>query len=260
MASFWSPPDCARGTRRGIGRRRRGRWMRSMPRRICGPRWRRVGVPMDALMVSADAPGFYHPGRSGVVRQGPKTVLGSFGELHPRVLAALDMTGPVVAFAAEPGRRAGAETPPPRRAGPAAVPAGAPRLRLPGGCRVTADAVLRAARGAERALIAGVSLFDVYAGRKTAGGQEVAGDRGGVPAARTHADRRGDRGGVPEGYFRRCESDRGGAAVALTGAPCGRCRGAALPSPSLLGWTAPRHRVPDLGCETTKSGAVHDPV
>ena len=41
---------------------------------------------------------FYHPGRSATVRQGPKTVLGSFGELHPRVLAALDIAGPVVVF------------------------------------------------------------------------------------------------------------------------------------------------------------------
>ncbi len=50
-----------------------------------------LGVPMEALSVTADAPGFYHPGRSGVVRQGPKTVLGRFGELHPAVLAALDL-------------------------------------------------------------------------------------------------------------------------------------------------------------------------
>ncbi|HEY6432886.1 MAG TPA: phenylalanine--tRNA ligase subunit beta, partial [Acetobacteraceae bacterium] len=32
-----------------------------------------LGVPMEALSVTADAPGFYHPGRSGVVRQGPRT-------------------------------------------------------------------------------------------------------------------------------------------------------------------------------------------
>ena len=43
-------------------------------------------------------PALYHPGRSATVRQGPKIVLGSFGELHPRVLAALDLVGPVVAF------------------------------------------------------------------------------------------------------------------------------------------------------------------
>jgi phenylalanyl-tRNA synthetase beta chain len=36
-----------------------------------------AGVPLEALTVTPDAPGFYHPGRSGTVRQGPKTVLGS---------------------------------------------------------------------------------------------------------------------------------------------------------------------------------------
>ena len=70
-----------------------------------------LGVPMEALQVTADAPAFLHPGRSGTVRQGPKTVLGSFGELHPGVLAALDLPGPMVAFelnldaVADPKRR-----------------------------------------------------------------------------------------------------------------------------------------------------------
>ncbi len=131
-----------------------------------------LGVPLEALMVSADAPGFYHPGRSGLVRQGPKTVLGSFGELHPRVLAALDMTGPVAAFALnldavpEPKRR--------RRAAPE-LPQFQPVRRdfaFLADVGVTADAVLRAARGAERTLIAGVSLFDVYAGEKLPEGKK----------------------------------------------------------------------------------------
>ncbi|MCZ8146317.1 MAG: phenylalanine--tRNA ligase subunit beta, partial [Roseomonas sp.] len=70
-----------------------------------------LGVPMAALQVTADAPGFYHPGRSGVVRQGPKTVLGTFGELHPQIRAALDIHGPAAAFevfldaVAEPKKR-----------------------------------------------------------------------------------------------------------------------------------------------------------
>jgi phenylalanyl-tRNA synthetase beta chain len=132
-----------------------------------------LGVPMDALMVSADAvPGFYHPGRSGVVRQGPKTVLGSFGELHPRVLAALDLTGPVAAFVLnldavpEPKRR--------RRAAPELPPFQPLRrdFAFLADLGVTADAVLRAARGAERTLIAGVSLFDVYAGEKLPEGKK----------------------------------------------------------------------------------------
>ena len=124
-------------------------------------------------MVSAEAvPGFYHPGRAGLVRQGPRTVLGSFGELHPRVLAALDMSGPVAAFALnldavqDPKRR--------RRAAPE-LPQFQPVRRdfaFLADVSVTADAVLRAARGAERTLIAGVALFDVYAGEKLPEGKK----------------------------------------------------------------------------------------
>jgi phenylalanyl-tRNA synthetase beta chain len=131
-----------------------------------------IGVPMDALMVTPDAPGFYHPGRSGTVRQAPKTVLGHFGELHPRVLATLDLTGPVAAFElnldaiSEPKRR--------RRAAPDLPPFQPVRrdFAFLVDTNVTADAVLRAARGADRALIAGVSLFDVYEGDKLPKGKK----------------------------------------------------------------------------------------
>ena len=100
-----------------------------------------------------------------MVRQGPKTVLATFGELHPRVLAALDLAGPAVAFEvfldaiAEPKRR---------RKGAPDLPAFQPVRRdfaFLVDADVTAEAVLRAARGADRALVAGVALFDVYAGR-----------------------------------------------------------------------------------------------
>jgi phenylalanyl-tRNA synthetase beta chain len=123
-----------------------------------------IGVPLEALMLTNDAPGFYHPGRSATVRNGPKTVLGSFGELHPRVLAALDITGPIVAFqlnldaVPEPKRR--------RKSGPD-LPQFQPIRRdfaFLVDTSVVADAVLRAARGAQRTLITGVVLFDVYEG------------------------------------------------------------------------------------------------
>jgi len=131
-----------------------------------------AGVPLDALVVTAEAPGFYHPGRSGLVKQGPKTVLGSFGELHPRVLAALGMTGPVVTFelnldaVAEPKRR---------RRGAPDLPAFQPVRRdfaFLVDTGVAAEILLRAARGAERALIGGVSLFDVYEGDKLPEGKK----------------------------------------------------------------------------------------
>jgi phenylalanyl-tRNA synthetase beta chain len=134
-----------------------------------------IGVPMEALTVTADAPGHYHPGRSGVVRQGPRTVLGYFGELHPRLRDALDLPAPACGFeldldaVAEPKRR--------RKSVPD-LPAFQPLRRdfaflVASG--VTAEAVLRAARGAERTLIAGVTLFDVYEGDKLADGQKSLG-------------------------------------------------------------------------------------
>ncbi len=130
-----------------------------------------IGVPMDALTLTPDAPGFYHPGRSATVRQGPKTVLGSFGELHPRVLAALDLAGPVVAFelnldaVGDPKRR---------RKAPPDLPAFQPVRRdfaFLVDAAVTADALIRAARGADRALIAGVVLFDRYEGERLPDGK-----------------------------------------------------------------------------------------
>jgi phenylalanyl-tRNA synthetase beta chain len=131
-----------------------------------------LGVPMDALMVTADAPGFYHPGRSGTVRQGPKTVLGNFGELHPRVLAEIGISSPVVAFElsldaiADPKRR--------RRA-PPDLPAFQPVRRdfaFVVDADVSADALLRAARGADRTPVSAVTLFDVYAGEALPAGKK----------------------------------------------------------------------------------------
>lgn len=53
--------------------------------------------PWDSAQVTTDAPAYYHPGRSGVLRLG-KNVLACFGELHPAVLKAFDLKGRVVAF------------------------------------------------------------------------------------------------------------------------------------------------------------------
>ena len=131
-----------------------------------------IEVPLDSLTITADAPGFYHPSRSGTVRQGPKTVIGRFGELHPRVIAGLDLPGPMVAFeldldaVSDPKRR--------RKAAPD-LSAFQPLRRdfaFLVDRVVSADAVLRAAKGAERTLITGVSLFDVYEGDKLPDGKK----------------------------------------------------------------------------------------
>lgn len=134
-----------------------------------------VGVPLEAMQVTADAPAFLHPGRSGMVRQGPKTPIGYFGEIHPRLIAALDLPGPMVAFelnldaVSDPKRR--------KKAAPD-FPAFQPVRRdfafiVDSG--VGSDSVLRAARGAERALITGVCLFDLYEGAQMPDGKKSLG-------------------------------------------------------------------------------------
>jgi phenylalanyl-tRNA synthetase beta chain len=124
-----------------------------------------AGVAPDTVQVTADAPGWYHPGRSGTVRLGPRTVLARFGEIHPSVLAALDLKGPAVGFEIM------------LDALPLPRPRGRKALKLSSlqpverdyaflvDQAVTAEQVLRAARGADRKLATDIRLFDLYAGQ-----------------------------------------------------------------------------------------------
>jgi phenylalanyl-tRNA synthetase beta chain len=54
--------------------------------------WGEVTAPVQAA-----APSWYHPGRSGTIALGPKA-LAHFGELHPRIVSAFDLKGPVAGF------------------------------------------------------------------------------------------------------------------------------------------------------------------
>ena len=56
-----------------------------------------IGAPVDNMSAQAGAPDWYHPGRSGVIRLGDR-VMAHFGELHPEIVAAADLSGPVAAF------------------------------------------------------------------------------------------------------------------------------------------------------------------
>lgn len=55
------------------------------------------GVNLSSSSIESSAPSWYHPGRSGVVKQGPNVVLAAFGELHPKILQILDIGTSVVA-------------------------------------------------------------------------------------------------------------------------------------------------------------------
>ena len=120
----------------------------------------------DSLMVVAEAPTWYHPGRSGTLRLGNKPVA-YFGELHPGVLAKMDVKGPIAAFEvfleAVPPAKAKAT-----KARPLLKPSPFQALERDFAfvvdASVAADALVRAAKGADKALITDAKIFDLYEG------------------------------------------------------------------------------------------------
>ncbi len=125
-----------------------------------------AGGPAAKLQITTDAPDWYHPGRSGTLRLGPNAIAW-FGEIHPRVLDAIDVKGPVVGFEVfldrVPLPRAGrSKLRPPLAASPF-QPVGRDFAFMVD-ADVPAEAVIRAARGAEKKLIDEVTVFDVYTG------------------------------------------------------------------------------------------------
>ena len=125
------------------------------------------GAPVANLQVTTDAPSWYHPGRSGVLRLGPN-VLAHFGELHPRVLRAFDLRGPAAACEVflermpEPKAKAGKQR---RRLELSPFQPVARDFAFVVEAAVPAEKLLRAARGADKDLVAEVALFDSYAGK-----------------------------------------------------------------------------------------------
>jgi phenylalanyl-tRNA synthetase beta chain len=126
-----------------------------------------AGAPAQALQVAPGGPAWLHPGRSGTIQIGPQNVLGYFGELHPRTLEALGAEGPVVAFEVIleriPEARAKAT-----RAKPVLELSPFQPVRRDFAFVVERSAkagdLVRAAQGADRRLITGVTVFDVYEG------------------------------------------------------------------------------------------------
>ena len=126
-----------------------------------------AGAPVDKLQVEAGGPSWYHPGRSGTIKLGPKVVLATFGEFHPKTLAALDVSGPLCGFEVFIDAIPEAKAKPTRTK---------PRLDLSPFQAVKRDfafvvdkdveaaALMRAASAADRKLVTGVRVFDVFEG------------------------------------------------------------------------------------------------
>ncbi len=125
-----------------------------------------AGAPIDNLQVMGEAGDAWHPGQSGTLRLGPKTVLAAFGMVHPLTLRAFDLDGPVAAVElyldALPAKRS---------TGFARAPYAPPALQavrrdfaflVPEA--LAADALVRAVKGADKASIVAARLFDVFIG------------------------------------------------------------------------------------------------
>jgi phenylalanyl-tRNA synthetase beta chain len=125
-----------------------------------------LGLDPNKAQITRDAPAWFHPGRSGTLRLGPKVVLAHFGEFHPETLKTLDVAPPAVGFEIFLDA-----LPPEKRKSRAKAPLEAAGL-LPVrrdfafvlDRSVAAGEVMRAAAGADRALIQDVSVFDVFSG------------------------------------------------------------------------------------------------
>jgi phenylalanyl-tRNA synthetase beta chain len=124
-----------------------------------------AGAPVDKLQVEPGGPAWYHPGRSGTIKLGPKTVLGYFGELHPKTLEALDASGALAGFEVfvdavpEPKQKATRTKP---RLDLSPYQAVRRDFAFVVDREVEAGALTRAAAAADRNLISGVTVFDVF--------------------------------------------------------------------------------------------------
>ncbi|MGR3541488.1 MAG: phenylalanine--tRNA ligase subunit beta [Hasllibacter sp.] len=116
--------------------------------------------------VFRDLPGWWHPGRSARIGLGPKVTIGTYGELHPKVLDGFDVKGPAVAFEAMLDA-----IPQPKSKGPSRGALELATLQpverdfaFVVDDRVAAQDVVNAAQGADKALIESVRVFDEFRG------------------------------------------------------------------------------------------------
>ena len=125
-----------------------------------------AGAPVDNLQVFGDAGAQYHPGQSGTLRLGSKTVLASFGLLHPVTAKAFDLNGAIGACEVYLD-----VVPTKRSSGFMRAPYAPPALQVvrrdfaflvPSD--LASDVLVRAVKGADKGAIVDARLFDLFTG------------------------------------------------------------------------------------------------
>ncbi|MFK7869080.1 MAG: phenylalanine--tRNA ligase subunit beta [Roseobacter sp.] len=124
-----------------------------------------IGAPARVQIMRGGAD-WWHPGRHGRICLGPKKTLGIFGEVHPKVLNAMDVKGPAMAFTLWPG-----EVPQPRKTGATRAALQISDLQAVErdfafvvDADVEAQVLVNAALGADKALVDDVRIFDEFIG------------------------------------------------------------------------------------------------
>ncbi|WP_421933015.1 phenylalanine--tRNA ligase subunit beta [Phenylobacterium sp.] len=125
-----------------------------------------IGAP-NLQLVQGSTSDWWHPGRSARLQLGPKTVVAEFGELHPRVLKALDVDGPLLALelnldALPEGKKKSGKSRPALDAS-ALMPLSRD-FAFVVGADVPAGDLVRPILAADKALISEARVFDVYSG------------------------------------------------------------------------------------------------
>jgi phenylalanyl-tRNA synthetase beta chain len=134
-----------------------------------------LGIQPERLQITAGGPPWFHPGRSGTIELKPKTVVGWFGEIHPKVRDSLGFDGPLCGFELI------LETLPAPKAKPTKTK---PALDLSSFQPVRRDfafvvdrgieaaKIIRAAEKGDPKLITQVNVFDVFEGEAIGAGRK----------------------------------------------------------------------------------------
>ena len=127
-----------------------------------------LGANPASVQITANAADWYHPGRSGAIQLGPKNTLAYFGEVHPRLLQAMDVKGPLFAFEIFLENIPLPKGKPSTNRGPMKASdfqAVDRDFAFIVDQELQAEKLIRAAQGADKTLVTAVELFDEYIGK-----------------------------------------------------------------------------------------------
>ena len=126
---------------------------------------------LSNVQIDSNAPTYYHPGRSAVIKQGPK-VIAQFGEIHPSIAKTMDINGTAIGFEifidALPLKQKD------KRAAftPAIYQSVSRDFAFWVDTSVTSDQLTKIVQKVDRELIDAINVFDVYSGDKAPAGKK----------------------------------------------------------------------------------------